>query len=617
MGKWGVHRRMLCLWLSLLGFALLLLIVSDLFHRGQYHSYQKVGTRRDPLQRSQAPPDDLELIGDAASELLPELVPINSLKEDQLLFVASTRGARDPPHKKWNYKVLLPAARKELAGEGARDRRGSHASPPEARHPNVLICFHNEAWAALLRTLHSVLNATPRSFLAELLLVDDLSTHDHLQTTLSEYVSHLDGVRLIRSTERLGVAGCRNLAASRASGEVLVFVEPRCECRDGWLEPLLQRLAQDRTRVVSPIVDVIHWQTFEYNVTQWPVWGVFNWNLDFSWEAKPQLLDEDSDLAIEPALSPALGGGVLAIDRHFFHNVGAFDPGILLWGGELIELSIRVWLCGGSMEVVPCSRVAHLDHHPRLPSRFQDQEQLERNKIRIAETWMDTYRKIFYRRDTLAHFIRQSETPNITERLQLKKTLGCRDFHWYLTKIHPQLYVPQDRSGLSGELYNVVVGGCVDHLPGQGVPVGSMILAPCSGTGSQVTMTTVFSSSERKRPGTKITQRSLQHCDLNSDGEVRWGPAGALCLDAVGERVVLSECQKPISDRLQWTFIKLSGQLLHRLSQLCMEAVKDGRPPRSSPSNEVGARSGAGELILRPCRRHPTQQWRFEQLVSP
>ncbi|XP_061520785.1 polypeptide N-acetylgalactosaminyltransferase 15-like isoform X2 [Phycodurus eques] len=592
MGKCGVRRRMLCLWLSLLGFALLLLIVSDLFHRGQYHSYQTVGSRRDRLQRTQAPPDDFELIGDAASELLPELVPINSLKEDQLLFVASTRGARDPPHKKWNYKVLLPAARKELAGEGARDRRGSHASPPEARHPNVLICFHNEAWAALLRTLHSVLNATPSSFLAELLLVDDLSTHDHLKTTLSEYVSHLDGVRLIRSTERLGVAGCRNLAASRASGEVLVFVEPRCQCLDGWLEPLLERLARDRTRVVSPIVDVIHWQTFEYNVTQWPVWGVFNWNLDFSWEAKPQLLDEDSDLAIEPALSPALGGGVLAIDRHFFHNVGAFDPGIQLWGGEQIELSIRVWLCGGSMEVVPCSRVAHLDRDPRLPSRFQEQEQLERNKIRIAETWMDTYRKIFYRRDTLAHFIRRSETPNITERLQLKKTLGCRDFHWYLTKIHPQLYVPQDRSGLSGELYNVGVGGCVDRLPGQGVPLGSMILAPCGGTGSQ-------------------------HCDLNSDGEVRWGPAGALCLDAVGERVVLSECQKPISDRLQWTFIKPSGQLLHRLSQLCMEAVKDGRPPRSSPSNEVGARSGAGELILRPCRRHPTQQWRFEQLVSP
>ncbi|XP_061669643.1 polypeptide N-acetylgalactosaminyltransferase 15-like [Syngnathoides biaculeatus] len=610
MGQWGVHRRMLCLWLSLLGFAFLLLIVVERFHRGKYHSYQKLGTPRHPFQRTPGLPDDLELIGDAALELLPDLVPINSLKEDQLLFVASTQGTKDPLLKKWNYKVLLPATRKELVfgdvGEDAQDEEDTRRSPPDARHPrclgeqyedflpsaSVVICFHNEAWESLVRTLHSVLSTTRRSFLLELLLVDDLSTQDHLKTTLSEYVSHLDGVRLVRSAQRLGVAGCRNLGASEASGEVLVFVDPECECHEGWLEPLLERLARDRTRVVSPVVDAIHRQTFEYNVTQWPVWGVFDWNLDFSWEPKPQLLDQDSALAIEPVLSPALGGGVLAIDRHFFHHVGGFDPGILLRGGEQIELSIRVWLCGGSMEVVPCSRVAQPDrrHLPRLPSRFQDREQLERNKIRIAETWMDAYRKIFYRRDTLAHFIRQSEGPNITERLQLKKTLACRDFHWYLTKIRPQLYVPQDRPGLSGELYSVAVGGCVDRVPGQGAPAGAMILAPCSGTGSQ-------------------------HCDLNSDGEVRWGPAGGFCLDAVGERVVLSECQRPVGDRLQWTFIKLSGQLLHRQSQLCMEAVKVGPPQRSPPPNVVRARSG--DLILRPCTRHPTQQWHFEQLVSP
>lgn len=58
------------------------------------------------------------------------------------------------------------------------------------------------------------------------------------------------------------------------------------------------------------------------------------------------------------------------------------------------------------MEVVPCSRVAHLDRH-HLPYSFPDQELLQSNKIRIAEIWMDAYRKIFYRRDTLAHFIRQ------------------------------------------------------------------------------------------------------------------------------------------------------------------------------------------------------------------
>lgn len=68
----------------------------------------------------------------------------------------------------------------------------------------------------------------------------------HLKSVLSEYVSHLEGVRLIRSTRRLGVGGCRTLGAARAEGEVLVFIDSHCECQKGWLEPLLERVAQDR-----------------------------------------------------------------------------------------------------------------------------------------------------------------------------------------------------------------------------------------------------------------------------------------------------------------------------------------------------------------------------------
>lgn len=243
------------------------------------------------------------------------------------------------------------------------------------------------------------------------------------------------------------------------------------------------------------------------------------------------------------------------------------------------------------MEVVPCSRVAHLDHH-HLPYRFPE-EQLQRNKIRTADTWMDAYRNIFYRRDTLAHFIRQSENPNITERLRLKRSLGCRNFHWYLTTVYPQLYIPQDRPTLSGELYNVGTGSCADYPRGLGPQGGALNAAPCSGTGSQ-------------------------HCDLNSEFEVRWGPMGALCLDASGERVILSPCptHRPTTSRLQWKFIKLSGQLVHQQSQLCLEVVKEGALTQSSP-REVNAHSKTGGLFLRPCTHHPRQQWHFEQLVAP
>lgn len=40
---------------------------------------------------------------------------------------------------------------------------------------SVVLCFHDEAWATLLRTVHSILDTAPRAFLKEIVLVDDLS----------------------------------------------------------------------------------------------------------------------------------------------------------------------------------------------------------------------------------------------------------------------------------------------------------------------------------------------------------------------------------------------------------------------------------------------------------
>lgn len=55
----------------------------------------------------------------------------------------------------------------------------------------------------------------------------------------------------------------------------------------------------------------------------------------------------------------------------------------------------QVWLCGGLVEIVPCSRVGHLSEVHTIPNTTEDDAILQ-SKIRIAEVWMDSYKEVFY-----------------------------------------------------------------------------------------------------------------------------------------------------------------------------------------------------------------------------
>lgn len=58
--------------------------------------------------------------------------------------------------------------------------------------------------------------------------------------------------------------------------------------------------------------------------------------------------------------SPTAAGGLLGMTRQWFVELGGFNRNLRSWGGESLELSLHVWMCGGHVEIVPCSRVGHI-----------------------------------------------------------------------------------------------------------------------------------------------------------------------------------------------------------------------------------------------------------------
>ncbi|KAL4622934.1 polypeptide N-acetylgalactosaminyltransferase 18-like [Arapaima gigas] len=420
---------------------------------------------------------------------------------------------------------------------------------------SIVFIFVNEALSVVLRSIISAIHRTPRHLLKEIVLVDDNSSNEELKGKLQDFVDETNSqwpglIKMIRHARQEGLIRSRVSGWRASTAPVVALFDAHVEFNTDWAEPILLRIKEDRTRIISPSFDNIKYDTFE--VEEYPLSAQgFDWELWCRYLNPPKSWWSLSN-STAPIRSPALIGCFVA-DRLYFEEIGLLDEGMEIYGGENVELSIRVWQCGGSVEVLPCSRIAHIERAHK-PYTEDLTTHVRRNALRVAEVWMDEFKSHVY----MAWNVQQKDSGvdigDVSERKALRRRLQCKTFRWYLANIYPEMRIYTNtvaygllRNSLRSDL-------CVDQGPdADNVP----ILYSCHGMTTQ----NVYYTS------TRWLHIGVLSPTIDDDDNK--------CLVDVNGKPRLIECNYAQAKRMKlfWTFTQ-GGSIQNRKSKRCLELME-------------------------------------------
>lgn len=197
----------------------------------------------------------------------------------------------------------------------------------------------------------------------EILIWDNASSDDTIERIRSHPLAAAGRIDLIASTDNLGFGGGNNAAAQRATGDVLLLLNPDAYLDDpASLAELLAAKRAGRAGIVGPYLenaDGTHQIGDAGYAETLTIAGLWAFGLDRLPGAPGPYLSRDCPPATPPFAIDWVCGACLIIDHALFRALGGFDVRIFLYS-EDVDLCLRARRAGADVLYVPSIRVAHV-----------------------------------------------------------------------------------------------------------------------------------------------------------------------------------------------------------------------------------------------------------------
>ena len=375
------------------------------------------------------------------------------------------------------------------------------------RKASIIMVAHNEN-QYLQRTFDSIMSNTPLDELLEVIFIDDES-----YPPASDVIDGMNNplIRIIRNDERQGLIRAKSQGARESSGDVIIYLDAHIRAYPGWFEPLMRHTGENNKRIVVPLIPVLNETTWEQIGNYVGVKLLFDWKMDFIWLQDEKPIDD---------WVPIMSGGLLAISRDWFFESGAYDEGMLMWGGENVEQSVRNWLCGGEIVVARDSRVGHMfrDKSPYVINTTQ----IHVNKARAVDVWFDDWIEYYYRANPFDKQ-RRASSESLASRFAIKSQLACKPFSFFVDKFKPLFEKYKLLPAFTFHLQHVQTGLCV------GIDANSTVVASLCNAADE---SQVWIPEEFER--------------------FRFGSHPNLCISSSGNELNGEQCSGHIADQLKW-----------------------------------------------------------------